>query len=484
MGLMAGRMLLFRTWLSGLSHPLPKATAEHFLVSKKTQQPHLPLQFGLLPARWPKRCQDIFLAPNVGQEALYIFPNVGNYLAVVMLMCKPGYGMRIALLIYYVYCIITSEAMNMIWNMYSILFACPNLGCYVWGLSNHTQPLGGGVKIDFFHPFRLDTAVFENVKFPLDAKDSIMLLLVLLSLLCTVCNMLRNKTLHSVMQQNIHSVMQCLLEEEETRSKAAVSVSIQNATTASMLTQTVTEEEGSKSKTTVSVSMQTAMEEETKSEARVSMSTQTDTEEEGTESAISISTQTITKPEQPEPIVVAPVQKKKSRSKSVRIVTDEDAAGPSHPAEETEPEIITRSIPGLAEQVRDLIEESHQKLKKELKEEVYHISPEPTRVSAIRSRRSQAKEKGYTPRGNLCFFLQEHGEDMKKWDGKPTSSLAARVRELKRTPNTKSSSSVNAAPVSHTQNSRQYRNDDITDPLEGTSRTYLQEESNVYHDQE
>nr|XP_030113616.3 macrophage immunometabolism regulator isoform X1 [Taeniopygia guttata]XP_030113624.3 macrophage immunometabolism regulator isoform X1 [Taeniopygia guttata]XP_041567090.1 macrophage immunometabolism regulator isoform X1 [Taeniopygia guttata]XP_041567091.1 macrophage immunometabolism regulator isoform X1 [Taeniopygia guttata] len=206
------------------------------------------------------------------------------------------------------------------------------------------SPWGEGVKIDFFQPFRLDTAVFENVKFPLDAKDSIMLLLVLLCLLGTVCNMLRNKTLHSVVQQNTHSVMQCLLEEEETRSKAVVSVSVQNATTSSMLTQTVREEDGTKSKTTVSVSTQTVTEEETKSKRGVSMYTQTGTEEEGTKSAISISTQTITKPEQPEPIVVAPVQKKKSRSKSVCIVTDEDAAGPSHPAEETEPEIITWSL--------------------------------------------------------------------------------------------------------------------------------------------
>ncbi|RMB96956.1 hypothetical protein DUI87_26535 [Hirundo rustica rustica] len=45
-------------------------------------------------------------------------------------------------------------------------------------------------------------------------------------------------------------------------------------------------------------------------------------------------------------------QKKKSKSKSVRIMTDEDVAGPSHPAEETEPEIITRSL-SLGE-LRDL----------------------------------------------------------------------------------------------------------------------------------
>ncbi|RMC05543.1 hypothetical protein DUI87_18739 [Hirundo rustica rustica] len=55
---------------------------------------------------------------------------------------------------------------------------------------------------------------------------------------------------------------------------------------------------------------------------------------------------------QPKPVTVAPVQKKKSKSKSVRIVTDEDVAGPSHPAEETEPEIITCSL-SLGE-LRDL----------------------------------------------------------------------------------------------------------------------------------
>ncbi|RMC10515.1 hypothetical protein DUI87_13320 [Hirundo rustica rustica] len=113
----------------------------------------------------------------------------------------------------------------------------------------------------------------------------------------------------------------------------------------------------------------------------------------------------------------------------------------------------------LTEQVRSLIEEGHQKLKKELKEEIYHISPEPTRVSAIRSR--------YPPPG------REH------------TLHAARVRELKReTPTTKSSSRANIAPVSKAQNPRQYKKNDMTDPLEGTSGTYLQEESNVYHDQE
>ncbi|TRZ12069.1 hypothetical protein HGM15179_015035 [Zosterops borbonicus] len=80
-------------------------------------------------------------------------------------------------------------------------------------------------------------------------------------------------------------------------------------------------------------------------------------------------------------------------------------------------------------------------------------------------------------------WREEHGEDMKKWDGKPTSSLAGRVRKLKReTPTTRIPSRIKVAPVS--QNSRRYRNDDMTDPLEGTSETYVQEENNVCHDQE
>ncbi|RMC18175.1 hypothetical protein DUI87_05056 [Hirundo rustica rustica] len=117
--------------------------------------------------------------------------------------------------------------------------------------------------------------------------------------------------------------------------------------------QTVTEEKGTKNKTTVSTSTQSATEEKgIKSKTTMSVSTQAITEEKETKGTISISTQTVTEAEQPKPVAVAPVQKKKSKSKSVCIVTDEDVAGPSHPAEETEPEIITRSL-SLGE-LRDL----------------------------------------------------------------------------------------------------------------------------------
>ncbi|RMC09921.1 hypothetical protein DUI87_12708 [Hirundo rustica rustica] len=146
----------------------------------------------------------------------------------------------------------------------------------------------------------------------------------------SACTMLRNQTLHGVVER--------LLEEEEKRNKCK--------TTASMSTQTVTEKTGT-------ASTQTVTEEKgTKNKATVSVSTQAVTEEKETKAAISISTQTVTEAEQPKPVAVSPVQKKKSKSKSVRIVTDEDVAGPSHPTEETEPEIITRSL-SLGE-LRDL----------------------------------------------------------------------------------------------------------------------------------
>ncbi|RMC15407.1 hypothetical protein DUI87_07598 [Hirundo rustica rustica] len=161
--------------------------------------------------------------------------------------------------------------------------------------------------------------------------------------------MLRNQTLHGVVQR--------LLEEEGKRNKCKTTASVSTQTVieerVSASTWTVTEEKGTKNKSKVSASTQTVTEEKgTKNKATVSVSTQAVTEEKETKSAISISTQTVTEAEQPKPVTVAPVQKKKSKSKSVCIVTDEDVAGPSQPAEETEPEIITRSL-SLGE-LRDL----------------------------------------------------------------------------------------------------------------------------------
>ncbi|GAB0209499.1 hypothetical protein GRJ2_003415600 [Grus japonensis] len=62
----------------------------------------------------------------------------------------------------------------------------------------------------------------------------------------------------------------------------------------------------------------------------------------------------------------------------------------------------------------------------QFREDMSYSPPVWTSISAIRSKRSSAQERGYrgyTPRGTLWFYLHDHGEDMRKWDGKPTSIL-------------------------------------------------------------
>ena len=62
--------------------------------------------------------------------------------------------------------------------------------------------------------------------------------------------------------------------------------------------------------------------------------------------------------------------------------------------------------------------------------------------------------------GILWFYLRDHGEDMRKWDGKSTSTLEAQVRELQgKTIEKKGFSEKLAAPISSGQSSR-HRNED------------------------
>ncbi|KAK4807021.1 hypothetical protein QYF61_000350 [Mycteria americana] len=73
------------------------------------------------------------------------------------------------------------------------------------------------------------------------------------------------------------------------------------------------------------------------------------------------------------------------------------------------------------------------KLVQQREEDRSYSPPVRTSISAIRSQHFSAQERryrGYTPRGTLWFYLPDHGEDMRKWDGKSTSTLEARVREL------------------------------------------------------
>ncbi|KAK4829835.1 hypothetical protein QYF61_006845 [Mycteria americana] len=125
----------------------------------------------------------------------------------------------------------------------------------------------------------------------------------------------------------------------------------------------------------------------------------------------------------------------------------------------------------------------------QLKEDRSYSPRVRTSNSAIRIKYSSAQERGYrgyTPPGTLWFYLRDHGKDMRKWDGKPTSTLEARVHELQGQTITQGGSSrKTVAPVSTEQFHRQSRRADLTSDLnEGNLDSYLQDVSNNYHDQD
>ncbi|GAB0209137.1 hypothetical protein GRJ2_003379400 [Grus japonensis] len=154
--------------------------------------------------------------------------------------------------------------------------------------------------------------------------------------------------------------------------------------------------------------------------------------------------------------------------KSEEAPTVDEVAGRLRQYEESLSSSLVSAVEKLSREVR------------QLKEDISYSPPVQTRISAVRSKHSSALERGYrayTPRGILWFYLRDHGEDMRKWDGKPTSTLRARVRELQgKTAVKRDSSRKNAAPVSTGQPPRPSERPDCTyDPLEGTSKSFLQE---------
>ncbi|RMB91428.1 hypothetical protein DUI87_32219 [Hirundo rustica rustica] len=124
------------------------------------------------------------------------------------------------------------------------------------------------------------------------------------------------------------------------------------------------------------------------------------------------------------------------------------------------------------QKLEDKIDENHKKLREEITEDLLQISAVQIRGSGTQRRRSPARERGYTPRAELWFFLQDCGESMNRWDGKSTSALAQWVRELKEV-KTQRGSSTKRAPVARSRTAR-YDDGDMSDPLEGMSKTYAQ----------
>ncbi|XP_063039305.1 uncharacterized protein LOC134434570 [Melospiza melodia melodia] len=119
----------------------------------------------------------------------------------------------------------------------------------------------------------------------------------------------------------------------------------------------------------------------------------------------------------------------------------------------------------------DKIEENHKKLREEIKEDLIQISAVQIRGPGVQRWRSFDGERRYIPRAELWAFLRESGEDMRRWNGKPTAALAQRVRDLKKRG---SITKRIAAPVARRRDVKYADDDDMSDPLEGTSKAYAQ----------
>ncbi|KAF4797638.1 hypothetical protein TURU_071804 [Turdus rufiventris] len=76
---------------------------------------------------------------------------------------------------------------------------------------------------------------------------------------------------------------------------------------------------------------------------------------------------------------------------------------------------------------------SIQEQMREMREEMRIITAAlvPITDPKFRAQCPSARERVYTPQADLWFFLRDHGEDMGKWNGKPTSVLAAQVHQLR-----------------------------------------------------
>ncbi|TRZ08288.1 hypothetical protein HGM15179_018819 [Zosterops borbonicus] len=126
------------------------------------------------------------------------------------------------------------------------------------------------------------------------------------------------------------------------------------------------------------------------------------------------------------------------------------------------------------QKLEDKIEENHKKLRDEIKEDLLQISAGQSRGSGNKHRCPPDREKRYIPQGELWFFLRECRENMRRWDGRPTAALAKQVLELKETKTQRGcSTNKEAAPVACSRTTR-YDDDDMSDPLEGTSKIYAQ----------
>ncbi|RMC13464.1 hypothetical protein DUI87_08537 [Hirundo rustica rustica] len=137
-------------------------------------------------------------------------------------------------------------------------------------------------------------------------------------------------------------------------------------------------------------------------------------------------------------------------------------------------------VSAVVKELREEMREMREEMREEMRRNSSHVALVQVTGPRVRTQSPPARETGYTPQAGLWFFLHDHREDMGRWDGKPTSALAARVCELKeRNTSQGGPTKMKVASKSHDQAARYYRSeDDMSDPCEGSSTMYGQEGNN------
>ncbi|RMB89854.1 hypothetical protein DUI87_33718 [Hirundo rustica rustica] len=101
-------------------------------------------------------------------------------------------------------------------------------------------------------------------------------------------------------------------------------------------------------------------------------------------------------------------------------------SGPMQAQVSTVAKELREEMREMREEVTEKMEEVTEKMEEMMRRNSSHVAPVRVTGPRVRAQRPPARERGYTPRADLWFFLSDHGEDMGRWHGKPTSAPAAR----------------------------------------------------------
>lgn len=169
-----------------------------------------------------------------------------------------------------------------------------------------------------------------------------------------------------------------------------------------------------------------------------------------------------------------------ARANSLAVLTWKDVEGPT-------PDECSGPLLHYGENLSSSLVSAVEKLTRSLQQlrgDQSGSPPARARISAVGSRGSSTQERGcsgYAAWMTLCFYLCDHGEDVRKWDEESTSTPRAQERELRSQTGVLPRELLLLSPAAVPRRSR--RADLPPDPNEGTWDSCLREVSSRYCEQ-